>query len=879
LALLARTVAILPQERTRLQRQRVLGPAGTLNPGAAWLPATLAVLVCGLQVSFWQHATTCSIEMFHLFLLAFVLRCLAEFRLDGKESWLLKAALTYGLGMADDYVLIAFLPLFLGTVAWLKGTAFFNFQFLVRFSLLWCAGLLIYLLIPIAHAASDTSINGFWGSLRAYLGGQKYAILGYKRINALLLSMVSLFPLLGLAFRWGEGGGDISGASGKITTLAVHLISLAFLALGLAIPFEVAGSRFSLRHLGVDGGGGPAASLLTIFYLSSLSIGYYAGYLYSVFGTPSIHRWDRTSPIGKALASGVVALLFIALAAEPAALLYTSWAPRSAAHGPELERLAKRLAAELPNGSMAISDTDIFRLLTKAGLAAAGRSKEVIDVSSGGLRTVVYHRYMHKAHPAQWPDVQADFAADGLFQPRLVNQKLTLLSQSNVVYYTEPSFGYFFEAHYLEPQGLVSRLHPLPATVIEPPAPSAAAVAQAVAYWGRVASEEFPSLLSSLPKRTNTPPSNVSAAMVRMSYSRMLNYWGVVAERAGFRKEAGELFQRAVAINPINPCAYLNLRYNQQLQANGSPFVEMDKSVAALFRAASQADGMEGVLRDHGPVDETGNLLFTSQLFAQGQDYLQAAQMVKIAGARFPDSSEYTLSVAKLLNQAGRPDLALTTVDQLRAAAPAAFTRSLSNSLEILEVESRALFRVGNWPKAESLLKEAITRHPTEDAPYSTLVSLHIQRALNSSRQGNSNDFTAEIHSAQEILKSQLAQQPRNSSAWVNYGATFMRLGDHSGALPALNQAVSLERTNSAALLNRAICNLRTGQLDGAQADYLQLYSQLAPDPPYPVLYGLGEVAFRKNQKKEAAQFFRKYLDRAPESEEADGVRKRLKSL
>ena len=50
LALLARSVALLPQDRTRDQRARQADETGLLAIPANWLPPLLAVLACGLQL-------------------------------------------------------------------------------------------------------------------------------------------------------------------------------------------------------------------------------------------------------------------------------------------------------------------------------------------------------------------------------------------------------------------------------------------------------------------------------------------------------------------------------------------------------------------------------------------------------------------------------------------------------------------------------------------------------------------------------------------------------------------------------------------------------------------------------------------------------------
>ena len=57
LCLLARSVAILPQDRSDAQREREHSVFSFLTTGSAWLPPVFAVLVCGLQMTFWEQAT------------------------------------------------------------------------------------------------------------------------------------------------------------------------------------------------------------------------------------------------------------------------------------------------------------------------------------------------------------------------------------------------------------------------------------------------------------------------------------------------------------------------------------------------------------------------------------------------------------------------------------------------------------------------------------------------------------------------------------------------------------------------------------------------------------------------------------------------------
>ena len=156
LGLLARSVALLPQDRTDAQRKREKSDFSFLTTGSAWLPPLLAVLVCGLQLTFWERATNWTGEMFDLLLFAVVIWSLLEYRLDEREWRLYVAAFIFGAGMADDWGMVGFFPLFLVAMVWLRGLDFFNWRFLGRMLLCGLAGLSFYLLLPLLGVVSHT---------------------------------------------------------------------------------------------------------------------------------------------------------------------------------------------------------------------------------------------------------------------------------------------------------------------------------------------------------------------------------------------------------------------------------------------------------------------------------------------------------------------------------------------------------------------------------------------------------------------------------------------------------------------------------------------------------------------------------------------------
>ncbi len=126
LALLARSVALLPHDRTNEQRLRELSESSVLTIRAAWLPPLFAVLVCGLQMTFWENSIAATGEMFDLLMFAYCIRCLLEYRIDQRNSWLIRGSLVFGLGMANNWAMIGFFPAFLVALIWIKGLGFFN---------------------------------------------------------------------------------------------------------------------------------------------------------------------------------------------------------------------------------------------------------------------------------------------------------------------------------------------------------------------------------------------------------------------------------------------------------------------------------------------------------------------------------------------------------------------------------------------------------------------------------------------------------------------------------------------------------------------------------------------------------------------------------
>src|SRR6185503_13636998 len=311
LALLARSVAILPHDRTRDQRQLEHNEFSFLSIPMAWLPPILAVLVCGLQLTFWEHSIVSTGEAFDLLLFAYSVRCLLEYRLDQRNGWLYRAALVMGLAMTSNFAMIGFSPAFLIAILWIKKRSFFNIRFLVTMASLGLAGLLLFLLLPAINSASPLTDQSFWQLLKISLGNQKSQVLGFPRYIALLAALTSILPILFIGIKWPNQLGDISAVGTALTNLMTHVIHAVFLVLCLYVDFD---PPFSPRELAF---GQP---MLPFYYLGALSIGYFAGYFLLVFGRATLKPWERYRQLRGVANKAIVALVYLALVGVPVGL-------------------------------------------------------------------------------------------------------------------------------------------------------------------------------------------------------------------------------------------------------------------------------------------------------------------------------------------------------------------------------------------------------------------------------------------------------------------------------------------------------------------------------------------------------------------------------
>ncbi|HEY4952335.1 MAG TPA: hypothetical protein VII71_03010, partial [Verrucomicrobiae bacterium] len=660
LGLLARSVAILPQDRTDAQRERERSDFSFLTIWSAWLPPVLAVAVCGLQMTFWEHATNCTGEMFELLLFAFVIWSLLEYRLDEREGRLFLAAAVYGAGMADNWAMVGFFPVFVTAIIWTRRLNFFNVRFLRR--MLWCglAGMLFYFLLPLVAVAGHKIPVTFWQALKINLATQWQMVRLFftnpdLRHTVGLLSLTSLLPVFLMAIRWTSSFGDNSKLGLALTSFMFHLVHAIILGVCVWVAFD---PPFSPRHLGLG------LSFLTFYYLAALGIGYFSGYFLLVFGKwVAINRSQRLEPspfdlLNVPILCGVWLVASVAIVG----LIYKNTPQIRETNGDTVKKFALLMEENLPPaGGFLLSDEPQSLFIVQAALARDGRSKDFTPLDTRSLPYPGYLRFLHHEFPQKWPELVSAAQTNALGPLGLIFT-LATLARSNELYYLHPSSGYYFEQFYLEPHGLVYKLKTLPNDTLLPPPLDKDQIVENETLWAQAEKTTLAPIEKALaPPEPNAPQSfgeawlrrlhikpeaNPNAVALGTFYSRSLNFWGVQLQRAGDLTNSAAHFETALKLNPDNVVAQINLQFNQTLRSGQPTPVDLSK---ATMDQLGKYNSWGPVLNDNGPFDETSFCFkIGNELVAENGFFRQAVAPLERVRELAPDNLATRLLLAQI---------------------------------------------------------------------------------------------------------------------------------------------------------------------------------------------------------------------------------------
>ena len=874
LGLLARSVALLPHDRTDAQRKREHSDFSFLTIGSAWLPPVLAALVCGLQLTFWEQATNWTGEMFDLLLFASVIWLLLEYRLDEREGRMFLASFVYGAGMADNWAMVGFFPVFIAAIIWIRGFSFFNLRFLKRMALCGLAGLTLYLLLPALAVISGKLPVSFWEALKFGLSSPVSAIKAFfitpeLRHTLGLMSLTSLVPVFVLAIRWSSSFGDNSRIGAALASFMFSVVNAVILGVCIWAAFD---PPFAARHLGL---GMPS---LTFYYLGALSIGYLSGYFLLVFGKePSSRIQLALPPIIPFVNRLVFASVWVLAAVAATGLIYRNRPQIQAANDDTLRKYASFVEESLPRSGAFLLSDDPWRLfLVQAALTQDGRAKDLLLLDTHSLNSPVYFRFLHNKFPKKWPELVGANESRPVSPLGLLGV-LTMLAKTNELYYLHPSFGYYFEQFYQEPHGLVYKLKTLPEDSLLPPLPDKNQIAGNEAFWSRVETQTFAPI-----KRAVTPPDpyapcswgeqllnkfhvpreqNQNAILAGTFYSRSLDYWGVQLQRANELEKAAAAFTAAKELNPENIVAQINLQFNQSLRAGKSVPVDQSKITRDQF---GRFHDWNEVLNANGPFDEPSFCLAEGILMAAQNGFFRQA-VVPFARVRqlAPDNLEARLWLGQIYMMSRLPDRALEALhDPLEQ--PERFSITRANQAQLNVIAAGVYLQKNEIARGTHLFESEIALHPNDENLLTYVVQTYLSYGL----------FT----NALTVIDRKLRLAP-DDAAWIfNRGYISIQCKAYDDAFDAFTRVLAIQTNNTSALFNRALAGLDGGKLDAARADYRTL--QLSLTNSFQVAYGLGEIAWRQHDTNEAIRNYKLYLANADtNTSEATNIMQRLREL
>jgi tetratricopeptide (TPR) repeat protein len=888
LGLLARCVSILPHDRLETERQRERSDFSFLTGPLAIFPPVMAVVLVGLQLTFWEHATSFTGNSFDLLLFAGVIWQLLEYRLDELPWRLYLASLVYGAGIAEDWAFVAYFPLFITAIIWLRKLDFFIPQFLVRMLLSGIAGVLFLFLLPTGILLSGKySISFFealrpavgmdWYIIRSLAGGMIWHLLG-------LVSLASLLPLLVMSVRWSSSFGDSSGAGKALVNYLFYIGHAGFFVICLWVMFD---PPFSPKALTLGGAPG-----LTLYYISGLCLGYFSGFAFVAFGKQperSRRSPQPPEPIFPHALMWLCPLIVgatLALAAVATALLIYKNAPIIRQMNDDtILKYARFVTQNLPpKGAILLGDSDLASLLPvnvyiiQAMLAREGKAAEYPVVETIAARDSVYQNYLHHRYPGVWPQIFKDHEKRPMALSEIgLVQFLNSLARSNTICYLNPSFGYYFESFYQEPHGLIYQMKFLPPETLLPPPPDASLIRENNQFWSELTAEVTPAIEKALappdPDRTMnvadrllqrlhvTPEPNPNAVFAGTLYSRGLDYWGVQLQRAGELDQAATNFVAAQRLNPDNLNAGINLDFNHDLRRGNIPAIDLSKVAPDQF---GKSHNWRELISANGPFDEISFNYAEGVILSDRSHLLRQAiapftRVRQLAPNRF--DVRQRLAQAYLLNHL--PDRALEALHD-PITEPDRFAMTETDFAGLNTLLAAVYFEKKDYARGITVLENAIDRHPDDQ----TLIEATVQACV--ARGFYTNALT--------LINRQIKQFPDEPKWIFARGFTELKSGHYDSAIASFTRVLSIATNNPTPRFNRALAYLDSGRLNEAREDYLQL--QGAYTNSVQIAFGLGEIAWRQHDSPEAVRNYEIYLASAnTNTAEATNVIARLREL
>ena len=856
LGILTRSVQLLPWDC----------PPDPQKKWARRLPALLACALCGLEFNFWSEATALSGELLELLLFAAAIWCLLEFRAGKNRRWLDAAAVIVGLGLAENWAMPLLLPFFLAALLWLGGPVFFERRFLTRMGLLGLAGLAVGAVQPCVNSLLPQSPFSLGDSWLATLRAAKdiwrtlyYDFVASHRAMTLAVLLYFLVPVAACLLRMKNEADHFYGVERMQLWIFRGLrASLLLVCVWLAFDPEVGPRQIILKQLKFP------LPLLTLDYLAALGAAFLLGSLLYAAQAPT--RDLPFTPLEKFTAflrRSVAPLLTLFVALTVAALGLRSGRGiaqlRAAAPAAAGELIARSLPAE---GGILLTDDRGWRITLQAALARGDRLRRWQVVDWPQLPSAAYRAALERQSPKGWTS-----GGTGDLTATATLELLERLAATNRMYCLHPLPGnYLLEWFYPEPAGAAHELKLMARDEFALPPLTPQQIAANEQFWDAAWSEKLAALSRVLAGAAKKPPRWLAVTPVAPEAARQLgrwfslslNNWGVELQRNGKLTEARRRLEQALALNPDNAAAALNLAGNSNRLAG----TVLDWATApAAVKNATSIGQLARLMETAGTFDEAQICSLLGHACDRAGWPRQALQQLDRARELTPGSVAPELAMGEIFVRYGRPEPVFATVNRLRAKADATPAgRALGAELSLLE--ARAYLAQTNLPAANRALDAALDQ--ADDAFTREVVfKAYLTAGL--------------VTNALAVVDRTLEREPDNIAALNNKAAIRLQTEHPAEALALWEQV--LARTNLPAVrLNRAIALVKLRDFPAATAAYREL--QTTGIDPFSVNYGLAQIAEAQHDTNAAVKLYRACVSNAaPDSIKWRAARARLEVL
>ena len=865
LGLLARTVQLLPWDQPWENTRRLAGA----------LPVLLACAVCGLEFSFWQEATAATGEMLDLLLPAAALWLLLEYRVRDESRWLDAATFVWGLGMAENWLMLLALPLFVAGVVRLqiesakakgveRATLFgvrvvrlrrlriFRMKFLLRLAGLGLAGFSIYALLPLVNGLFPHSPWSLGQSWHASLKQTKNMVMVLydqfwltHRLLAMAVALYFLVPTLACLVRQRDEGTKDKSQADRFELWIYRGLRAALLVACLWLAFDpVTGPRQIVQQqFGVP------LPLLTFDYLNAIGAAFLAGNLLLISQRRvRRHGCSRTSIPLRQLAvpfavGGLVLVIVGLVARNTPAIVHMNFHP--------LERFGDLLADSLPAGRGVMLSGQPQKLeVFQAALAHRRNGADWLAVDTHALPTVAYRAWLERRQPAGW---LTDENRHELTSPETV-RLLEHIARTSRLFCLHPSYGNLFERFYPEPAGAIYEVKLRGEKPLEIPPLTAAATDANETFWtGAWEKELAPLVLDARQRPTGwqkkiqrlgfTPAPFYQDRLLAEWYSLSLDGWGAALQRQSRWSEARLRFEQALQLNTNNFSAQISLACNTNLQSASR------MGLAGVDKVADQLGSIQhlsAILNNCGPFDEPVFCYLLGCAFQKNGMWLQAAEQFERTRTLAPGALAPELALAEIYTRLQFADRARPLINHLRDE-----TKNLPASsaldLEMALLEANSWLSQTNTANASGVLQSVLQQHPDDVQIVYGVIGAYLAF-------GN---FT----NALQLVNTKLARSPDDVASLNLQAAILIQSGDAAAAVPVLDHILTLTNLPEARL-TRAIARLACQDFAAAETDFREL--EKSGEEPGRVAYGLAAIAEQRHDTNLAAHYLRLCLTNTP---------------